>query len=72
MAETIGLKVKCHACGNLMTGTAKYGKGQYNHEGLEFEFIAVGKYKTSSGKNRVKGQAFIICPECEVKNRFDV
>jgi len=55
-----------------MQGTAKYGKGHYNADGLDFEFLAVGKLKDASGKSRVKGQAFVRCPECDVNNRYDV
>lgn len=72
MAEKIKLKVKCHACGNVMEGTAKYGKGNYNPDGLDFEFTAVGKIKTPTGKSRVKGEAVIVCPHCEVRNKYEI
>ncbi|MCS6985823.1 MAG: hypothetical protein NZM25_11945 [Leptospiraceae bacterium] len=72
MAEKIRLKVKCHACGNVMEGTAKYGKGHYVPEGLDFEFIATGKIVEKSGQTRVKGEVTVVCPNCEVKNRYEI
>ncbi len=72
MAEKLRLKVKCHACGYEMEGTARYGKGHYKPEGLDFEFIAVGKFKDSAGRSRVKGEVFIRCPQCEVRNKFEI
>lgn len=72
MAEKIRLKVKCHACGFVMEGTAKYGKGSYNPEGLDFQFTAVGKLVDKGGNSRVKGEVTITCPNCETRNRFDI
>jgi|GEM_PF-801930 hypothetical protein len=72
MAEKIRLKVKCHACGYVMEGTAKYGKGHYNSEGLDFQFTAVGKLVDKSGASRVKGEVTIVCPNCETRCRFDI
>jgi len=71
MAEKIKLTVKCHACGNIMKGSAKYGKGHYVPDDLNFEFVATGKL-VSGGKSRVKGEAFIVCPNCEVKNKYEI
>jgi len=72
MAEKIRLKVKCHACGYIMEGTSKYGKGNYHPEGLDFQFTAVGKLVDKSGKSRVKGEVFIVCPNCETRCRYDI
>ncbi len=72
MAEKIKLKVKCHACGYVMDGTAKYGKGNYFPEGLDFQFVATGKIVDKNGKSRVKGEVTITCPNCEVKNRYEI
>jgi hypothetical protein len=72
MAEKIRLKVKCHACGYVMEGTAKYGKGHYHPEGLDFQFTAVGKIVDKGGNSRVKGQVTIICPNCETRNQYDI
>ena len=72
MAEKLRIKVKCHACGNQMEGTAKYGKGHYSPEGLDFAFTAVGKLKLPNGKTRVKGEVEIVCPECNVRNRYEI
>jgi RNase P subunit RPR2 len=68
MAEKIRLKVKCHACGFIMEGTAKYGKGNYHPEGMDFQFTAVGKLVDKG----VKGQVEVLCPNCETRNRFDI
>lgn len=72
MAEKIRLKVKCHACGYVMEGTAKYGKGHYSADGLDFQFTAVGKLVDKGGSSRVKGEVTIVCPNCETRNRFDI
>lgn len=72
MAEKLRLKVKCHACGNVMEGTAKYGKGHYSPEGLDFQFTAVGKLVDKQGNSRVKGEVVVLCPECTVRNRYDI
>lgn len=72
MAEKIQLKVKCHACGNIMEGTAKYGKGQYVPDGLDFRFTATGRHIEKSGKTKVRGDVEIICPHCETRNRYEI
>ena len=72
MAEKLKIKVRCHACGNQMAGTAKYGKGHYVPEGMDFTFTAIGKLIDKNGKSRVKGQVEIVCPECEVTNRYEI
>lgn len=69
MAESLKIKVKCHACSYLIAGTAKYGKGHYIPEGVEFEFVATGKVETSKGKT-VKADVFCICPNCGVRCKF--
>jgi hypothetical protein len=69
MAESIRLKVACHACGNIITGTARYGFGHYVPEGVDFEFIAIGKMKDASG-SRVKAEVLCICPRCGVKCKY--
>ncbi len=71
MAEKITVRVKCHACGYEMLGTAKYGTGHYVPDGIDFEFVAVGKYKTEKG-NRVKGEVTCVCPKCGVKNKYAI
>ena len=72
MAEKIQLKVKCHACGYVMVGTAKYGKGHYVADGMNFQFTATGKLVSKENKSRVKGEAVIVCPNCEVRNKYDI
>lgn len=69
MAEKITVKVKCHACGYEIHGTAKYGSGHYVPEGVPFDFVAIGKFKTEKG-NRVKAEVTCTCPKCEVKNKY--
>lgn len=69
MAEKLKIKVKCHACGYEIVGTARYGKGHYVPEGVPFDFVAVGKIKTEKGK-KVKGEVTCICPKCDVKNKY--
>lgn len=69
MAESIRLKVKCHACGYEITGSAKYGTGHYVQEGVAFEFVATGKILTEKGR-KVKGEALCVCPRCGVRNKF--
>ncbi|MDX1961158.1 MAG: hypothetical protein SFU98_21495 [Leptospiraceae bacterium] len=71
MAEALRLKVKCHACNFLIEGTARYGKGHYVAQGVDFEFIAIGKVETSKGKT-VKAEVTCICPSCGVKCKFNV
>ncbi len=71
MAEKIKIKVKCHACGYEMSGTAKYGSGHYVPEGIPFDFVAVGKIKNDKGF-RVKGEVTCICPKCETKNKYEI
>lgn len=72
MAEALRLRVKCHACSNLIEGTAKYGSGHYVAQGVDFEFIAVGKVETSDGKRKVKAEVTCVCPSCGVKCKFAV
>lgn len=73
MAESLKMKVKCHACGNLMEGTAKYGSGHYVAEGLDFQFTAVGRYIDKKTKqSRIRGEVVIICPNCEVRNQYEL
>ena len=69
MAEAIRVKVNCHACGNVIEGTAKYGKGHYVPEGVPFDFTAIGKIKTPTG-TRVKGEVLCVCPNCGTKNKY--
>lgn len=71
MAETIRLRVKCHACSNLIEGTAKYGSGHYVAEGIPFEFVAVGKVEGAQGR-RVKAEVTCTCPNCGVKCKYIV
>jgi hypothetical protein len=54
----------------VLKGTAKYGKGSYNPEGLDFSFTALGRIKTEGKKSRVKGEVSIICPNCTVRNKY--
>ncbi|WP_411821368.1 hypothetical protein [Leptospira sp. 'Mane'] len=72
MAETIRLRVKCHACSNLIEGTAKYGAGHYVPEGISFEFVAVGKVDGPQGGRRVKAEVTCTCPNCGVKCKYNV
>lgn len=71
MAESIRLKVRCHACNYLIEGTAKYGTGHYVPEGVPFTFVAIGKVETSKGK-RVKAEVTCVCPQCGVTNKYIV
>lgn len=71
MAETIRLRVKCHACGFEMKGTARYGAGHYVPEGIPFDFTATGKLQSETGK-RVKGEVVCVCPKCTVRNKYQI
>ena len=71
MAEVIRVSVKCHACGNAIKGSARYGKGHYVPEGVPFEFTAVGKLQTAKGR-KVKGEVTCVCPHCTVRNKYVV
>jgi hypothetical protein len=71
MAEALRLKVKCHACNSMIEGTAKYGNGHYVAQGVDFEFIAIGKVETSKGRT-VKAEVVCTCPNCGVKCKFNV
>ncbi|WCL47670.1 hypothetical protein [Leptospira sp. GIMC2001] len=71
MAESIRLRVKCHACGNQIEGTAKYGSGHYVSEGVPFDFVAVGKVESAKGR-RVKAEVTCICPNCGVTCKYVV
>lgn len=71
MAETIRLRVKCHACSNVIEGTAKYGSGHFVPEGVIFEFVAVGKVEGAKGR-RVKAEVTCTCPNCGVKCKYNV
>lgn len=71
MAETIRLRVKCHACSNVIEGTAKYGSGHFVPEGVQFEFVAVGKVEGAQGR-RVKAEVTCTCPNCGVKCKYNV
>ncbi len=71
MAEALRLKVKCHACGFQIEGTARYGKGHYVPQGVDFEFIAIGKVETSKGRS-VKAEVFCVCPSCGVKCKYSL
>jgi len=72
MAEKIHLTVKCHACGSILKGSAKYGKGHYTADGLDFEFVAVGRFIENGKTSKVKGEAYIVCPNCTVKNKYQI
>jgi hypothetical protein len=69
MAEGLKLKVACHACGNIIEGTARYGSGHYITQGVEFEFVATGKIGTKVG-HQVTGEVTCVCPKCNVKNKY--
>ncbi len=71
MAETLKLRVKCHACNNVIEGTAKYGSGHYVPEGVDFEFVATGKVEAASGK-RVRAEVTCTCPNCGVRCKFNL
>ena len=71
MAESLELKVACHACSSIIEGTAKYGAGHYIQKGNFFEFTATGKIQTPKGP-QVKGEVTVICPKCSVRNKFMV
>lgn len=72
MAEALRLRVRCYACGNIIEGTAKYGSGHYVPQGVDFEFIAVGKVESADGKRKVKAEVVCVCPSCGVKCKFTV
>lgn len=71
MAEVIKLRVRCHACSYMIEGSAKYGAGHYVPEGVDFEFVAIGKIETPKGR-RVKAEILAVCPNCGVKNKWTV
>ncbi len=71
MAEVIKLRVKCHACSNLIEGSARYGGGHYVPEGVDFEFVAIGKVDTPKGR-RVKAEITAACPNCGVKCKWTI
>lgn len=71
MAEVLRLRVKCHACSNLIEGTAKYGSGHYVPQGTDFEFIAIGKVENSKGRN-VKAEVYCTCPHCGVRCKYNL
>lgn len=71
MAEVIKLRVRCHACSYMIEGSAKYGAGHYVPEGVDFEFVAIGKVETPKGR-RVKAEITASCPNCGVKNKWTV
>ena len=70
MPEKLNLKVQCHACNGIIEGTAKYGKGQYNQVGINFDFIATGKRINQEGQVEITGEAMVICPHCETRNKY--
>ena len=72
MAEPIRVKVKCHACGYTIEGSAKYGQGHYVQEGVPFDFMATGKLIMPNGKRKVKAEVTCVCPNCTVKNKYIV
>lgn len=69
MAEVIKLRVKCHACTNQIEGSAKYGSGHYVPEGVDFDFVAIGKVETAKGRS-VKAEISCTCPHCGVKCKY--
>ena len=69
MAESIKLRVRCHACSFIIEGTAKYGQGHYVPSGVDFEFIAIGKVEGAKSR-RVKAEVICVCPSCGVKNKY--
>lgn len=71
MAEVIKLRVKCHACSNLIEGSARYGSGHYVPEGVDFEFVAIGKVDTPKGR-RVKAEITANCPNCGVRCKWTI
>ncbi|MCB1173063.1 MAG: hypothetical protein KDK39_05845 [Leptospiraceae bacterium] len=70
MAESIRLRVACHACGNTIEGSAKYGPGHYVPAGVPFEFVATGKIEKQGKGRKVKGEVICVCPHCSVKNKY--
>jgi len=71
MAESLRLKVKCHACSGVIEGTAKYGTGHYVPEGVVFEFVATGRVEGPKGR-KVKAEVSCTCPHCEVRCKYDI
>lgn len=71
MAESLRLKVKCHACSAVIEGTAKYGSGHFVQEGVVFDFVAVGKVEGPKGRS-VKAEVTCTCPNCGVKNKYQI
>lgn len=71
MAESIKLRVKCHACSFIIEGSAKYGSGHYVASGVNFDFVAVGKVESTKGR-RVKAEVTCICPNCGVACKYVV
>ncbi|MCZ8237431.1 MAG: hypothetical protein O9346_07510 [Leptospiraceae bacterium] len=71
MAESIKLRVKCHACSYIIEGSAKYGSGHYVPSGVSFDFVAIGKVESAKGR-RVKAEVTCICPNCGVTCKYIV
>ncbi|MBI3395437.1 MAG: hypothetical protein HY042_06355 [Spirochaetia bacterium] len=71
MAEVIRLRVRCHACGYQIEGSAKYGRGHYVQEGVPFEFVATGKLESTTSR-KVKAEVTAVCPNCTVKNKYTI
>ncbi|MCC5815569.1 MAG: hypothetical protein JJT78_12505 [Leptospira sp.] len=72
MAESVRLRVKCHACSYQIEGTAKYGSGHYVPDGVPFQFVAVGKVESAKGGRRVKAEVTCICPNCGVTCKYTI
>jgi len=71
MAEAIRIRVKCHACGGVIEGSARYGKGHFVQEGVPFELTATGKAATGKGR-QVRAEVVCICPHCTVRNKYQI
>ncbi len=72
MAESVRLRVKCHACSSQIEGTAKYGAGHFVPYGVPFKFVAIGKVESAKGGRRVKAEVTCICPNCGVTCKYTI
>ena len=73
MAEALRFKVRCFVCNQVLEGTAKYGKGHYTPEGLDFHLTAIGRKRDKrTGKIRVLIEVKVVCPYCGVENKYRI
>lgn len=72
MADQITIRVQCHACSAVIEGPVRYGAGAAKTTGLSFDFTATGKKRNTQGAIQVTGEAIVICPHCETRNKYNI